>query len=517
MIFMRTKSTAPLFIALLFICLVPVQAGAQQAGEQAPPGKKLVQTLAAFEKYAEQAMKQWGTPGMAVAIVHKDKIIYSKAFGVKKIGEPDPVTTKTVFQVGSTTKAFTSALVAMMVDEGKVKWEDRVIDHLPDFRMYDPWVTEEFRVEDLLAQHSGLKAQAAGAFPFAGFNRKELLDVIRYIKPETSFRSRYAYVNWPFVHAAEIVEKHTGLAWEQNLKDRIFDPLEMKASSSTMEAYLNEPDRAALHRRINENPSADVIAVDEDWPYFGWVYTMGPAGSIGSNVLDMSNWLMMQMAGGEFKDKIIISKNQLEYTQTPKTIIHAPLRGKRSYYCLGWVYETHEPYPIVWHNGGTMGAKSIISFMPEAEIGIVVLSNLSSTLLPESLHLYFYDLYFGKEAEDYSTENLKTVMANETTLNKPAKPDPPMPLTSYEGDYSNEAYGRFTIRKKDDDLILTFEKNKIALNLSHWNRDIFLLSIPEYNDRMSFVRFHSDEDGSVDHVVVDFLDSGETGRFTRAR
>ncbi len=472
--------------------------------------------LAEFEDYAAKAMKEWETPGMAVAVVRNGKVVYAKGFGVKKLGGNDPVDTGTVFQVGSTSKAFTSTLVAMMVDEGKLAWTDKVVDHLPGFRVYDPWVTAQFEVRDLMAQRSGLATQAAGSLPIVGYNRREIMEKVRHIQPDTSFRTEFAYLNCPFLYAAALVEKYTGRTWEENLRERIFGPLGMTSSSSEWAAYQSAANVSGLHRRVNDDPQGPIYVIPPDWPFNDWVYTYGPAGSIGSSVDDMSRWLRLHMAAGEFEGRRLVSPESIGYTHTPKTIIDAPLTGgTQKYYCLGWLYETYRPYPIVWHNGGTMGAKTIISFVPEAGIGLVVLSNLAHTLLPEALQLKFYDLYFGNEPRDWSVEMLAKAVSGGGQPERPAAPRPPMPLEKYEGTYRNDLYGDIKVAASQSALTVTIGPKNIPWPLTHWDGDIFEVALPEFNEHMEFARFQTGPDGGVETLVIDFLNVGETGVFIR--
>ena len=199
------------FMFFIIICILLISVSALASEKINPPDQETLQKiLADFEAYAEQSRKDWGIPGMAISIVQGDKMIYANGFGVKKQGEDDPVNENTIFQIGSTSKAFTAALVAMMVDEGKLNWKDKVIDYLPDFMMYDPWVTREFLIDDVMAQHSGMPGYASDLLSFIGFDRKHIIHSICYIQPISSFRSEFAYMNNLFLVAAALVEEISG-------------------------------------------------------------------------------------------------------------------------------------------------------------------------------------------------------------------------------------------------------------------------------------------------------------------
>ncbi|MEI6156977.1 MAG: serine hydrolase domain-containing protein, partial [Atribacterota bacterium] len=248
--FIKEKKFGLLSLIFIIICVVSFMATASET-IQIPDQESLKKILTDFEEYAEQARKDWGIPGMAIAIVQGDQLIYAQGFGVKKLGGSDPVDENTIFQIGSTSKAFTVSLVSMMVDEGKLNWKDKVVDHLPDFRMYDPWVTREFTIEDAMAQHSGMPGYAGDFQAFIGFDRNHIIHSLRYIQPISSFRSGFAYMNNLFLVAAALVEKCTEQSWEENLKKRILDPLGMTSTTFTRDGFVNSSNVAFLHQKLN--------------------------------------------------------------------------------------------------------------------------------------------------------------------------------------------------------------------------------------------------------------------------
>ena len=213
---------------------------------------------------------------MAIGIVAQGKLVFAKGFGVKDVNEPDKVDEHTIFQIGSTTKAFTAAVLAKMVDRKKLGWHDKVVDHLPWFAMYDPWVTCQFMVTDLMAQRSGLMAYAGDAQAFMGYDRKHIMRSLRYIKPITSFRSQFAYVNGPFVVAGALGEKLTGKPWEQNIKEMFFKPLGMASTSACLKGFNQAPNATRLHVEDDDK----ITTLPRNWPQQNWVYEYGPAGGI---------------------------------------------------------------------------------------------------------------------------------------------------------------------------------------------------------------------------------------------
>jgi CubicO group peptidase (beta-lactamase class C family) len=458
------------------ILLLAVAAGAAEKSSQVKPGE-LKKILAAFEKYAAGAQKAWQVPGMAMAVVQGDKVVYAKGFGVKELGQADPVTKETLFQIGSTSKAFTSALVGMLVDEQKFGWQDQVVELFADFQMYDPWVTRQFLVEDLMAQRSGLRSHAGDLQTILGFHRPHIIRTLRYLQPVSSFRSQFAYQNGLFLVAGALIQKYSGKSWEENVQERIFTPLGMSVSSTDFKALRQAKNRATGHV-INKEGKVEVLPWD--WPFHEAPYICGPAGGINSNVLDMGKWLRLQLGKGKFAGKRLLSEKNLEFIQIPKTIAGSRW-GLRHFYCEAWMYTPRCPYPLIWHNGGTQGNKTVVALVPEAGIGLVVLSNLV-TELPEALALAFYDLYFHKPARDWSGKLLQEFQKAQKKGKlppRPGSPAPRLPLKNYVGTYANPVYGPLAVTADQDTLAGSLGPKKVKVLLRPWDRDTFIYTLPE--------------------------------------
>jgi CubicO group peptidase (beta-lactamase class C family) len=406
----------------------------------------------------------------------------------------------------------------MLVDEGKVGWKDPVIEHVPDFEMYDPWVTREFMVEDLMAQRSGMPAHAVDALVLFGFDRDHIRHALRYVKPTSSFRSEFAYQNNLFLVAAQLIEEHTGKSWEENIKERIFEPLSMSASTMDMKSFQEAKDVTSLHHRLGDK----IVTLSKDWPYLHWTYVYGPAGGINSNITDMAQWLKLQVNNGVFNGKALITEEDMNFMHTPKTITNLT-SGKRQYYAEAWVYRENTPYPIVWHNGGTTGCKTMVAIVPEAKVGVVVLSNLIDSSLPESLAFRFFDMFLGNPEVDWSTQMLATMKEGmeRTEAALPSPPDdpfPPMPLAKYVGDYLNDVYGEISIAEKSGGLVLTIGPKRVEMYLTPWNRDTFSVFWPFYGevgDPGLLASFESDPEGTVTKVTVNLLNEDGWGVFQR--
>lgn len=512
-------------IGLLVLAFGVCQGASQQNATQsmaaperysaAPNDTELQAILSNFEMYAEKGRKDWQVPGMAVAIVRGNDTIYMHSFGVRNISGTDPITNDTIFAIGSTSKAFTAALVAMQVDEGKVRWDDRVIDHLPDFRMYDPWVTREFTVTDLMAQRSGMPAYAGDEQGLLGYDRQHIMQSIRYVKPVTSFRSAFAYQNSLFLWAAAVVENETGKSWEDNLQQRIFQPLGMSNSSDSLKSFQQAGNVAYPHIMSN----GSVKALPREGKYLDAYYIFGPAGGINSNIIDMAKWLRLQINNGTYDGRRIINGSSMDYMHTPKTIAGIPpiIGGHMAYYCQAWIYQEFEPYPIVWHNGGTIGHHSMVALMPQEKVGIVVLSNAGYTELPEALAFEFFDMYNGRPERDWSAQvlarNKETeALANASMPEPPASPSPAMPLSSYAGNYSNELFGSINVTAQGSGLVITAGPNRTQVFLSPWNRDTFKASPSDIFDQPGFAMFQMDPEGRAKSVTIDLFEGATFDR-----
>ncbi len=502
-----------LFIVVIGLSVYSIFSTSGQKKKGFSGAERIRKILPSFEAVVKKGMADWQIPGLAIAIVKDDKMVYAKGFGVRSLDGKEPVNEKTIFQIGSTSKAFTAALVAMMVDEGKAKWKDKVIDHVADFQMYDPWVTREFMVEELLEQHSGLPAYSGDFQSLVGFDRKHIKHSLRYIKPATSFRSEFAYVNNLFLVAAEIVERKTGKTWEQNITERIFKPLQMNDSSMDMKSFV-ESKNAATGYALSDGVLKEVPK------NLNWMYIYGPAGGINSNVVDMSKWLILQINDGTFGNQKLVSPENFDYVHSPKTIANAnPQKGEFSFYCASWVYEETRPYPMVWHNGGTSGHHTLVAFWPEVKMGMVVLTNNATNTFAEALPKIFNDLYFGNPKRDWSGEALAKLKqsiaaAKAEELKAPASPVAPMALEKYAGTYRNEVYGQVIVEKRDKGLEITMGPDNVKIPLTHWDKDRFSAMV--FGDEAkAAVSFDTAVDGTVTEMTIDPLNGDGCGVFQK--
>jgi CubicO group peptidase (beta-lactamase class C family) len=520
------------------MALLPVMAHAAEStpapGPITPPASRRVDSapldavLPAFEDYAERARATWGTPGMAIAVVHRDQVVYTKGVGVKKIGGADPIDPHTLFPIGSTSKAFISALMASLADAGKLRWADPVIDHVPAFEMYDPWVTRAFMIEDLMAQRSGMSPYAGDLLAVLGYDASYIQAQIRHMQPVSSFRSRFGYVNNLFLVAAEVIKRHTGMTWEEAVQRRLFAPLGMTESSTGHEAYRSAANAAFSHTMLD----GQVTAIPMDAPSLGWAYTYSPTGGVNSTVIDMAKWLKLHLGQGMFEGTHLISEANMRVVHSPKTgiepqpqspLVHTTLGSTQAFYCEGWVYSAAHPYPVIWHNGDTGGIHAVVGFIPAAQLGLVVLTNLGGTQLLEALLWYLNDLYFSNPRTDwsqvlYAMQQAQQGAARTALGEQPTTPAPALPLQTYTGTFHHQVYGDLVIATAGDSLTLTVGPRRVQMTLRHWNRDTFLVSWPEndaYLGASGLARFAIGPQGQPASITLDLFRDVDQGRFVR--
>lgn len=407
-----------------------------------------------LEPYAVKAMGEWEVPGMAMVVVKGEKVVYAKGFGTKRVGTNRPVNPDTIFQVGSTTKAFTVALMATLVDKGELGWDDRVVDHFPGFMMFDPWVTREFRIHDLFAQHSGMPFYAGDLQSFIGFDRDHIIHSMRYIKPSYSFRDKFSYVNNLFVAGAKVQELKTGKTWEELMQERILTPLKMTNSSLDEAGLTNAKNSATLH--LLKDGKAFPIKPGSMLSY--WPYVYGPAGGLNSSAKDMAKWITAQMRGGKLGKTRIFSEESATYMHTPQTPVNI---GKfHGSYAQGWMKTELDGTDVIWHNGGTTGICAFVGFSPKYDTAFVLLTNLGHHKMADAMGHQFFDLLSGNTKADWNAE-FRT-LAEEgkkqaQTAEKQDVPDlPGLALKEYAGTYHSPIFGDMVVTAGKKELTMAF-------------------------------------------------------------
>jgi len=422
-----------------------------------------------LEKEVARGMQLFDVPGVAVGIVTGDKLVYAKGFGTRGKKDTSPVDTRTVFQIGSTTKAFLATTMAILVDRGKLHWGDRVIDLYPGFGLKDPWVTREFRAYDLLAQRSGLPSYVNDGLTGLGYDEDALIRSLRYVQPASSFRSTFAYVNIPHLLTGRIVAKLAGEGdWNAVAQREILAPLGMADTSFTAQAIEAAPDHAMGYLWAPGGTAE--IPFDPSFPY-----RLGPAGNMNSSVEDAARWVRLQLGKGVFEGKRIVSEASLVFTKTPKVAMSDTVS-----YAMGWVVVQTPNGGIVWHNGGTSGFGAHIGTLPDRDVGVIILSNEGNVGLPDALAFWLYDRLLGNAPKDNVAEALTHARsANEAERGKfrrPANARPSPDLAGYAGEMSNATLGSAVLRLDNGAPVLELPTGA-KLAVEPFDGDVFILRL----------------------------------------
>jgi len=514
----RAGSAAALTTVLL--CFQPsTVAWAQEPAKPAAPMEARISALIpALEAYIQSGMKAFDVPGLAVGIVTGDRLVYAKGFGVRGKSGGVAVDGRTVFQIGSLAKAFLTTTMAIMVDRGKLNWDDRVVDLHPGFQLADPWVTREFRAFDLPAQRSGLPPYVNDVLGMLGYPEPALIRSLRHVKPVSSFRTTFAYTNITHLLAGRIVSDLAGApGWNAVAQRELLDPLGMAETTFTVEAIKAAPNHAEGHRWT---PDATIeVPLDPFSPY-----GFGPAGNINSTVEEMARWVRLQLGGGSFEGRRIVSAESLAYTRRPKVAV-----DDKSSYAKGWLQLPTANGTIVMHDGGTGGFGTFLGLLPERDVGVIVLSNEANVGLPTALGVWALDRLLDNPAVDHVADALKrakTKFASEQKLfAKPASPRPFPALAPLAGSFTSPAFGKAVLRGEGDALVLELKETGAQLALTPWDGDVFTFrllprgrfaaSVASMGERPSgFAQFEAGEDGKLG-VLRLTTDDGQAYEFRR--
>ena len=454
-----------------------------------------------LEKDAVAWMTEAGIPGMSIAVVQNDVVIYAKGFGHLSVDPNSPaVDENTVFSIGSCSKAFAATLVAKLVDQEQVAWNDPVSTHLPYFQMYDSWVNKQFQVQDLLCHRSGLAPYSLFSMLFLGYPSSTQVQGIRFKQPSTSFRTTFAYQNHMYVAASKLVEAKTGQSWGENLSDTIFKPLAMTRSVTTQDAVNKMENVAVGHLLLTDG---SLSALPSNWYLYRTFddNALG-AGAIRSTALDMAQWLRLNLSLGQWGSEQIVSRANMQYIQAPWVLIapwangpSSPYWGPVAYGC-GWQYFGLSPQPMITHDGTMPGFKSSVMLVPGANLGIVILANLGMNItgnaslgarsaVSQKLAFRFYDLYFDRQTSAAELEQhvlgmqaMSEPASSPQQLTQSSLPTPARPLKSYCGIYNHPAYGDFTVSLVSGKLAITMGPQEIQANMVSAGGNTFWAYMP---------------------------------------
>jgi CubicO group peptidase (beta-lactamase class C family) len=476
-----------------------------------------------FDTRVEQAISKYDVPGMAIAIVEQGKIVHAKGYGVRKLGAPETVDADTIFPTGSTGKAFTAAALAILVDDGKLDWNDKVIDHLPDFRMYDAWVTREMTILDLLVHRSGLGLGAGDLLfiPRTSRSRADIVHALRDIKPATSFRSNYAYDNILYIVAGEVIAAASGQDFESFMRERVFKPAGMASSVSDEKDRFANPNRAQPHARLD--PRLRGLGPQQVLPEREGLGQVGAAaGGLSSSANDLARWLQVQLAQGALPggDKRLYSAASAQAMWTPQIPVPisqypAPISDitpQFSGYALGWNVQDYRGVKVIQHGGAVFGVLTFIVLVPERNLGISMQINSEDVGVMRGLGYELLDHYLGFEPRDWVADfdtwyqqrlqgGLGLLETSDKAVRKASRPS--LPAAGYAGEYADAWYGGIAITENAGTLRIDFRKTpNMAGKLEHWQYDTFRTVWDDASLEPAYVTFALDAEGKVARISM---------------
>jgi CubicO group peptidase (beta-lactamase class C family) len=478
--------------------------------------------LDGLDAYIERAMERWEVPGASVAIVKDQKIVFAKGFGVRNLEEGSGVDADTLFAIGSNTKAFTATAIGLLVTEGRLSWDDPVLDYLPDFQMYDPVVTRKITIRDLLCHRSGLGTFEGDLTWFRSiYDRSEAIYRARFLKPVFDFRTGFGYSNLMFLVAGQIIPRVTEISWDDFIDQRLFSPLGMERSTTgfaELEAMTNV---ATPHTVIRDV----IVPIAHDN-----IDNMAPAGAIYSSARDMAQWLLLQTGEGSYGGKQLVAPEVIDETRTPHNLRRVSDRAKQlnpwthfSAYGLGWGLSDYRGRLVVAHGGGLPGMVSSVAMLPEENLGVVVLTNYDLHGLRQSIVNHVIDAYLEADPVDWDDGYFEIIhrILDARDQAKAARDEarvknttPSHSLEDYVGLYANTVYGDAEITLLDGVLTLDPKAHPaVTGRLEHWQFDTFLCTWTDHFWDQSLVYFDLDDAGKVSQfrftVRPDSLDTME--------
>lgn len=468
-----------------------------------------------IEQSIQTAMKEFQVPGMAISVVHQGTVYYSGGAGVTEIGGDRKVDEKTLFQIASVSKAFTAAALAILVDDGKLSWDAPVIDYLPEFRMYDAWVTREFSVRDLLTHRSGLQVGAGDLmlFPEANSTREEVIRALRYLKPVSSFRSKFDYDNLLYIVAGEVVARVSGLAFEEFVEQRLLLPLGMTACTATLGRVDPKAIKATPHVLIDDKLETTKSLEST---------LAAAAGGINCSAHSMSKWMSFILAKGRNTEgKQVISEAQVEQLLAPVTLLSPkPYFAEHAgtfmnAYALGWNVSTFYGQPMYSHSGGLWGMTSYLALLPKQGLGVFVTNNQMSPA-PLAVVNQIFDEFLQEVSPDSGQDWISIISAvsakrsqdadqvvADAASERASDSKTSLPLDAYVGTYRDPWYGDIQISKSDDgNLVFTSGRSApLSGPMEHFQYDTF---IARWMDRRlmadAYVSFSLTPDGQVEGI-----------------
>lgn len=504
---MLRRTTLTLALALALSPVTPLSA-------QAVPSRAAI--TRELDRFIRQGLKDWEVPGLAVTVVHRDSVVLAAGYGVRQLGQPGLVDSNTLFGIMSTTKAFTAMLVAMLMDEGKLHWDDPVTRWVPEFQMPDPYVTRVLTVKDLLTHSTGL-GNADMLWARGDLTEAEIFHRVRLLQPAYGFRHGFIYQNVMYGLAGEVIARASGMPYPQFLQQRIFTPLGMTRSYPTYAAMAAARDgnTSRAHFRIRDT----IRTIEEDK-----VDLLPAAGSTWSTAGDMSRWLRFLLDSARVGGRRLVSDSSFRMLFTPQVMVPPDefypsqelTRPHWRSYGLGWFQQDYRGQAIDFHTGSLDGRTAIIGLIPDLQLGVVVFGNLDHAEFRHALMLKSFDLYLGGPARDWSVElrKLYAGMAHEGdsaeaegSRQRIANTRPTLPLAEYAGRFSNDLWGDVVVELRQD--VLEFRMGtatELRGPLEHWNYDTFRALLGDGRSSPTRVQFRIGTSGGATELVIPALD-----------
>ena len=471
-----------------------------------------------IENTVNRAMQFWNIPGLALVIVKEDKVLLAKGYGVREIGKPDKVDEHTLFAIGSNTKSFTATAIGLLVQDGKIAWDDPVTKYIPNFRLYDANTIQLITIRDLLCHRSGLGTWAGDVLLLSNYPAEEIVQRLRHIPPEFSFRAGYGYSNLMFITAGLIISTVSGMSWDDFIHQRIFKPLGMTESVTNPRYFGERANIAAPHEDVKTKLTT--VTYRED-------VHVGAAGSICASVHDIAFWIRLQLNNGNLNGKQLVDSSIFEETLSPHTPIRLTAIERKlfpsrhfSAYGLGWFLSDYRGKFIVRHGGGVDGMLSMVGFVPEEEFGVAVFTNKLPNSAYAALYMHLIDTLLdvppqdwiqtyvelekeGKEKEEKAEKQRNDSRAKDTR--------PSYELDKYTGEYDSSILGGATVSMEAGRLHIQLQAHEsISGTLEHWHYDTFLCKWDDPVLGESLVPFITDGQGHVAefHVKIreDWID-----------
>ncbi len=487
-------------------------------------------SISGIEAYIEHALSGWNIPGAAVSILHNGEILSSRGYGVLELGKKEQISTNTQFAIGSCTKALTSAVIGALVDQHKIAWDDPVIKYLPDFRLFDPWITEHVTLRDMLSHRTGLGRAIRLVYRDSVFDPSDIIRRMEFLQPAAGFRAGFGYNNPHFIAAAAAAEAASEKTWDELVRELLLEPLGMQNSYTSLQRMQQSGQSGAAaspHANLDGGFIPEELrALDPvqpiPWPDIG----ANPAGSIVSTLEDMTVWLQMLLNGGLHKGQQVLSPETVTEMTTPQMLIRPGESGMEPMFALGlesnilsygmgWFVMDYRGTRMVFHPGQIHGFVAAVAFLPEKQIGGLILMNTYQTMLHPMLGFYLFDALMGFE-RDYSGEMLSMfkqwrqgaeMEINGMLASRPAEVTAPFPAEQLAGRYESNLFGIVEITVENGQAVYDYgDSGFFKADLEPWQENTYVV---RYRNTLQPVEFltWTGEQGQPEGFVIDGVDT----------